>query len=257
MKKILTFALALLLAMGALTGCNNQQSSNELKTEILERCTPLAKHFFAVTLPDATDVTVDLYFITWGECCYDVVQGFYTRNEETFSYYLNVDTNEFYSNEFYDLLDNYVTAELAKLMNLEGAVIGFPLEDATIHGTVVSDQNFNKKRPEPEVYEVTGRCPGAYRRITSGELPGLCAELFATEHFEITVRVSAPEDLFDDPTHLYFLKNHPNMVVWVKITSEADPDFKVYAKDGVLYSETITYDEKGRPEYHTSVIEEE
>lgn len=257
MKKILTFALALLLAMGALTGCNNQQSSDELKDEIIERCTPLAELFFAANIPDATDITVDLYFITWGECLYDTVQGFYTRNGETFSYYLNVDTNEFYSSEFYDLLDNYVTAELAKLMILEGSVIGFPLKEATIHGTVVSDQNFNKKRPKPEVYEVTGRCYKAYRRITSSELPGLCAELFATENFEITVRVSEPEDLFADPTHLNFLKDYPNMILWVKVTSEANPDFKIYANDGILYSESITYDENNKPEYHVSVIEEE
>ncbi|MCQ2419846.1 MAG: hypothetical protein MJ118_01775 [Clostridia bacterium] len=250
MKRRIVWFVFLIVLVNVLTGCNNQLNSDEMKREILQRCTPLAESWFEENMHGAESVTVELFNISWGEVCFEVVTGTYCRNGETHRYYLNVDTGEFYSEEYYDTLssylENYITSVLTENLNGEYSLLYFPMEQVRIHGTVVSDQYLNRKRAESEVYEISKECDSAYEMFDPDALGEIALEKLSADPVTIEILVDDAEKMLRDTASFSFLKEHENWILALKEDRDAVLDCRIYSENGNYYVSRTFYDEKDR-----------
>lgn len=256
-KRIFMGLTGLLLLMSALTGCLNLQSSDEMQSEILARCSPLAEGWFTENMDDAELLSTELFFISWGEVCFDTVTGQYSRNGADYTYYLNVDTGEFCSEEYYELLNACMEARLTEILTLDYSELQFPLQEAVIHGTVVSDQNLNKKRSELKTYEVSRECFHSCEKFDVNDLAAYTEEKLSETDTELTIYAESAKKVFDDLSQLSFLKEYRNWTLVLKEKDDPSVEYRVYFDDGVYHTARALYDEKGSLRYDISLLEDE
>lgn len=255
-KNIIKVLVASLFLMTALVGCIDQQCSEELKDKIIERCTPLAESWIKNNISDVTDVTVELFELNPVEVCYDVVVGKYTKDDKEYFYHLNVDTEEFVSDEYYQILYNGMESILSDTLTFDYEFLYFHLDGSEIHGKVVSDQNNNQKRDELKTHEITRNCGDSYKWFDIDKLTDIAHEKLSEKSFDINVQVENAENILADTSLLSFLKEHKNWELVLKDNPRPELDYRIYYKDGQYQVFQAFLDDKGQIQYKSYVLDD-
>lgn len=216
MKKRIITILALLLMTMMFTGCDNTLVSEELKGEIIKRCTPLTKEWFKENEPDCIVESVNLFNFSRGAVCYDVITGSYTRDGKSFSYYLNVDTGEFGSEEYYDALVDGLALYLEGIIPFEYGKMDYPVPAYLVmHGKVMSDENLQKKRKEVKTYDIERECSGALLKFDLDDVETEVKGFASEDEFEIKLVVKNVEYIVNEEENYVFLREHNNWQLYL------------------------------------------
>lgn len=230
----------LILLVVLLVGCTGSQNTDEYDTQekILNSCRPIAEKWFVTNMSDAKDITVELCdFDKKKEFC-DVVTGLYYKNDKKYCYWLNVTTEEFCSEEYYDILVQYLRERLAGSLDIACKEIDIPLEAAVIHGKD----------------DYSTRCKWAYHRFDVNEIATIADEEMSDGDKDIQIIVNAPDKVVADIAKLEILKSHTN---WRFILQESRDalEYKVYYSDGKYHIARALLDDKGILRYDIYAIE--
>lgn len=255
-RRIIPVIISLILALFTLVGCDNSRCSDELQKEILERCTPLAQNWFRENKKMAENVSAELYFVSPGEACYDVVSGFYTLDGEEYSYCLNVDTGEFASSEYYDILYGHMKSYITETMKFDFELMSFSIKSHVMHGTVVSDQDMNKKREKPIKYEVSRALPDEFTAFDESETDNILTEQLSAADFETSVKVADGRVIAGDKSLFEFLKNHENWTVIITDDAKSAVEYRIYSSNGEISVYEGSYDDRNQLQYRSFPVSE-
>ncbi len=130
------------------------------------------------------------------------------------------------------------------------------MEQAQIHGTVVSDQYLNRKRAEPDVYEISKECYLAYEMFDPDALGEITLEKLSADHVVIEILVDDAEKMLRDMSSFGFLREHENWTLALKEDRDSLLDYRVYYADGRYSIARAFFDGKDRLQYQVDFLNE-
>lgn len=221
-----------------LAGCTISRNTYDMQEEILGSTKPIAEKWFEVNMSDAKDISVELYEYDKKKEFLDVVTGFYYKADKKYLYWLNVDTSEFCSEEYYDILVKYIQKNLSDRLSINCKEIDIPLENAVIHGK--------------DNYSIS--CKWAYHSFEVDELEDIADKEMSGGDKEIRIIVAAPDKVIADIEVLDILKEHKN---WTFVLQEdrESKEYRVYYSDGKYYIAKEFVDDKGIMRYEINTVE--
>lgn len=238
---------ALVIAAAFLAGCTSSRNMDEIQERVLDSVKPSAEKWFETNMSDANNISVELCGFDWKKESCDIVTGYYDKDDSQYRYWLNVVTEEFCSEEYYDILEQYLQEWLADSLGADGTAIeglksngmefDIPLEDAVIQGK--------------DDYSV--RCRWAYRRFAADELETVADQEMSRGDKEIRVVGTAPDEIIAEIEKLAILKEHGN---WTFILQEERDalEYRVYYSDGKYHISRAFLDDKGILQYEKSTL---
>lgn len=235
---IIGIAGALILLGILLAGCTGSGNPADTQEIILDRVKPIAEDWFDANMPDAGDISVELCGFDRKKEFYDIVTGLYNKNGKKYCYWLNVDTEEFCSEEYYDILAQYIRERLSESLEINCKEIDIPLEAAVIHGK--------------DGYST--RCTWAYHKFAANELEAIADKEMAEGDKEIRIIAAAPDQIIADISVLDTLKEHRNWTFILQEDREA-LEYRVYYSDGKYYIARAFFDDKGILRYEIYTLE--
>ena len=159
---------ALIILVALLAGCTSNGNTNDTQEKILANVKPIAEKWFEANMPDVKDISVE---IDKKREFYGVVAGSYYKDSKKYWYWLNVDTEEFCSEEYYELLVQYIQERLLDGLGIECKEIDIPVEAAVIHGK--------------DGYSTS--CPWTYYRFSTNEIADIADKEMSKGDKEIRV----------------------------------------------------------------------
>lgn len=219
---------ALIILAIFLVGCTNSPNTEDTQGKILDSCRPIVQKCFETNTSDAKDISVELCDFDKKKEFYDVVTGLYYKDSKKYCDWLNVTTEEFCSEEYYDILVEYLQERLSGSFDFECKEIDIPLKAAVIHGK--------------DDYSI--HCKWAYHKFDVNEIERIADEELSQGDKEIQIIVASPEGIITDITKLEILKEHKNWTFVLKESREA-LEYKVYYSDGKYHIARALLDDKG------------
>lgn len=226
---------ALIILVALLAGCTSNGNTNDTQEKILANVKPIAEKWFEANKPDVKDISVEL---DKKREFYGVVAGSYYKDSKKYWYWLNVDTEEFCSEEYYELLVQYIQERLLDGLGIECKEIDIPVEAAVIHGK--------------DGYSTS--CPWTYYRFSTNEIADIADKEMSKGDKEIRIIVPAPDKMIADITVLDILKEHSNWTFVLQEDREA-LEYRVYYSDGKYHIARAFYDDKGILRYENTTLE--
>ncbi len=248
--------VGLLLPAVLLCGCESKADLEALKERVLGRCTPLAEAWFRENLPDAKELSVEPFFFSRSEVCFDIVTGQYTGNGKTYWYYLNVDSGEFCSEEYFESLYASMKSYLTGLLTMKYEWIYFPPEETVLHGRVADASDRGYREYPSGDYEISQKFFHAYRKYAPEELPGILEEIFSAD-YEWQVTLKKPKQVLADLSAIDFLKEHTNWTLVLMESAGEQLDIRVNYEDGKWRVAEAFYDDRGIRQYRIYDPEQE
>lgn len=230
---------ALMMILGVvLVGCTRSENATDKQEKILGSVRPIAEKWFETNKYDAKDISVELCEFDKKNEFYDVVTGFYYKNGKKYCYWLNVDTEEFCSEEYYDILVQYIQERLSDVFEIECKEIDIPLEEAVIHGK--------------DGYST--RCARADHKFAANELESIADKEMSKDDMEIRIIVAKPDKIIANIEVLDILKEHSNWTFVLQEDREA-LEYRVYYSEGKYHIARAFFDDKGILQYEINTLE--
>lgn len=235
--KIVGVVGTLMLLVLFLAACTKSENTDDTQETILSSVKPTVEKWFETNMADAEVISVESCGFFKKREFYDVVTGVYYKNSKQYCYWLNVDTEEFCSEEYYDILVQYIQEHLIESLTFDCKEVDIPLESAFIHGKD----------------DYSTQCKWAYHSFSESELEDIADKEMSNGDKEIQMIVDAPDKIVADVTALDILKEHEN---WTFVLQEdrESLEYRIYYSEGKYYIARAFFDDKGIRQYEVQVV---
>lgn len=234
MKKhinILLIVSSILLVL-LLTGFSCVGSSSDLRGQIEEQNIPKAKEWFKENM---SDCEIDEISIVSGPylCSSDLVEGTYKKGENTYNFFLNVDTSDCITNENTKYYEDKLNEGFAKELDLSPQNVRVSADGQSISGHTASDESFNKKTDDVEYSKYSVPTNGYLQyNITKEDIDSLVNDTVSDDsaNINISITLDTDKDVVDKFYDLEYIENHPlyNVEIKVKDTNSDTTSYLLY-----------------------------